>query len=375
MIQGRPAAPGPAGNAAGNGAGNANVEPVLRLDRVSRAFGPTRAVDDVSLEVRAGEFVSFLGDSGCGKTTLLRIIAGYTAPDRGRVLFEGRDITGLAPPARRMGFVFQSYALFPHLDVAANIAFALRLAGVPAAERRERVEALASMLEVLPLLRRFPHEISGGQQQRVALARALAARPRLLLLDEPMSALDARIRVRLRDELKELITGIGLTTLYVTHDQEEALAMSDRICVMHAGRLEQVGTPAAIYHRPATRFVAGFVGLANMLEGRPAERGFVSDGETWPLPAAADPAGAGGAPLLVYRPETIALVPPQGAALQGRIERIAMLGAMQRLRVRTAAGRMVIVECPSTEEGWHIGAAVGLAPDPARGCLVQAGAS
>lgn len=361
MIQERPV-PGQGETAA--------VEPILRLDGVSRSFGPTRAVDDVTLSVAPGEFVSFLGDSGCGKTTLLRIVAGYTAPDRGRVFFEGRDITSVAPSARQMGFVFQSYALFPHLDVAANIAFALRLAGVPAAERQERVAALAEMLEVHPLLRRFPHEISGGQQQRVALARALAARPRLLLLDEPMSALDARIRVRLREELKALIVRLGLTTLYVTHDQEEALALSDRICVMHNGRLEQVGAPGSVYHGPASRFVAEFVGLANMLEGKVTGEGFASGGELWPLAPARASAPVPAAPLLVYRPETIALIAPDEAALRGQIERIAMLGSMQRLWVRTERGRMVIVELPSTEDGWRIGAAVGLRPDPARGCLV-----
>ena len=341
------------------------VEPILRLDGISRSFGATLAVGDVSLDVAPGEFVTFLGDSGCGKTTLLRIVAGYTAPERGRVLFDGRDITRMSPAARKMGFVFQSYALFPHLDVATNIGFALRLAGKPRGRRCVRVTELAEMLELDRLLDRFPHELSGGQQQRVALARALAAEPQLLLLDEPMSALDARIRTRLRDELKALITRIGLTTLYVTHDQEEALAMSDRICVMHAGRLEQIGTPAEIYHHPATRFVAEFVGLANMIDGELRRQGFVSQGETWPAPPGASP----DARTLVYRPETIALAAP-GNGLDGRIERVALLGALQRLWIRTAAGRVVLVERPSMETGWRVGATVGLVPDIERARLL-----
>lgn len=350
------------------------VEPLLRLDGISRSFGDTQAVDGVSLDIAPGEFVTLLGDSGCGKTTLLRIVAGYTAPERGRVLLMGRDITGMAPAARRMGFVFQSYALFPHLDVAANIAFALRLAGEPMALRKARVAELAEMLEIAHLLDRFPHELSGGQQQRVAMARALASSPQLLLLDEPMSALDARIRTRLRDELKSLISRIGLTALYVTHDQEEALAMSDRICVMHRGRLEQVGTPAEIYHRPATRFVAEFVGLANIIDGQAGPDGFAADGESWPLPH--DGRGSGAA-TLVYRPEAIDLSADNGegqARLAGRIERIALLGALQRLWVRTRAGRMVLVERPSVERGWRVGMSVALVPDATRGRILDAAA-
>ncbi|AXC49453.1 ABC transporter ATP-binding protein [Paracoccus suum] len=350
------------------------VGPLLRLDGISRSFGQTKAVDGVSLEIAQGEFVTLLGDSGCGKTTLLRIVAGYVAPERGRVLLVDRDITALAPARRRMGFVFQSYALFPHLDVGANIAFALRLAGEPMSLRRSRTAELAEMLEIAHLLDRFPHELSGGQQQRVAMARALASSPQLLLLDEPMSALDARIRTRLRDELKALITRIGLTALYVTHDQEEALAMSDRICVMHSGRLEQVGTPAEIYHRPATRFVAEFVGLSNIIDGIADAGGFDAGGEIWPLPSNEARLGAA---TLVYRPEAIDLSAFRGGGdprLVGRIERIALLGALQRLWVRTRAGRLVLVERPSVEVEWRAGMAVSLAPDPERGRLLAVAA-
>lgn len=343
------------------------VDPQLRIDGISRSFGETQAVDDVSLDIMPGEFVTLLGDSGCGKTTLLRIIAGYTAPERGRILFKGQDITAMPPAQRRMGFVFQSYALFPHLDVAANIAFALRITGKTDSLRRARVAELAEMLEISHLTGRFPHELSGGQQQRVAIARALAASPQMLLLDEPMSALDARIRARLREELKALITDLGLTTLYVTHDQEEALAMSDRICVIHAGRLEQVGTPAQIYHRPASRFVAEFVGLSNIIDGTLASGALISQGEAWPVPVAE----AHGAASAIYRPETINLTDPDTAPLRGYIQRVALLGALQRLWVQTPAGRIVLVERPSVETRWQAGMEVGLTPDCARACLLK----
>ncbi|TBW38261.1 aminotransferase class III-fold pyridoxal phosphate-dependent enzyme [Siculibacillus lacustris] len=240
------------------------VRPHLEIRNAVRRFGATTAVDDVSLELARGEFVTLLGDSGCGKITLLRIVAGFTAPDAGTVVCAGTDVTRLAPAERRMGFVFQSHALFPTKTVAQNSGFSPTIARRPRREIEDRVRAPAALVEIEPLLGRFPHELSGGQQQRVALARALAGNPEVLLLDEPMSALDARIRARLRQEIRALVGRLGLTTLYVTHDQEEALALSYRVAVMRAGRIEQIGTPRQIYHHPASRFVAEFVGTANL---------------------------------------------------------------------------------------------------------------
>ncbi|UXN76050.1 ABC transporter ATP-binding protein (plasmid) [Devosia sp. A8/3-2] len=216
--------------------------------------------------------MTLLGDSGCGKTTLLRMIAGFTSPDTGRIWRQDADVTHMPPADRRMGFVFQSYALFPTKTAAQNIAFAPRMAGKRRAEVAQRVEQWATLVEIDRLLDRYPHELSGGQQQRVALARALAAEPEILLLDEPMSALDARIRAKLRSELRGLVDRLGMTALYVTHDQEEALALSDRVAVMRAGRIEQVGTPGEIYHRPRSRFVAEFIGTSESDDGHSRDR-------------------------------------------------------------------------------------------------------
>jgi putative spermidine/putrescine transport system ATP-binding protein len=239
------------------------AKPRLLLEGVRKAFGSAQAVDGVTLAVTQGEFVTLLGPSGCGKTTLLRIAAGFTAPDAGRVWIDGAEATAAPPAARGMGFVFQSYALFPTKNVAENIGFALHVVGRPKAEIAARVREVAALVAILPLLDRFPHELSGGQQQRVALARAIAPAPRMLLLDEPLAALDARIRHRLRDEIRALTDRLGMTALYVTHDQEEALAISDRVVVMREGRIEQAAAPADLYLRPASRYVAEFVGQAS----------------------------------------------------------------------------------------------------------------
>ncbi|MDF2810490.1 MAG: transporter ATP-binding protein [Microvirga sp.] len=339
----------------------------LAVRDVRKDYDAHRAVDGVSLELAKGEFVTLLGDSGCGKTTLLRIVAGFARPDGGQVLRAGRDVTHMPPAKRRMGFVFQSYALFPTKTVAENIGFALT---GERAVRTRRIAELAELVEIGRLMSRYPHELSGGQQQRVALARALASDPEVLLLDEPMSALDARIRVKLRNELRALVDRLGITTLYVTHDQEEALALSDRVAVMRKGRIDQIGTPAEIYHRPRSRFAAEFIGISNLVAGKVVADGISSDGEFWPV---ALPAGVarGAEVTAVYRPEHLGLE-AGGERLTGRVENAAFLGANLRLTLRLASGRMVIADRPSHEVNlWPRGAQLSLWPDAMRAVILD----
>src|SRR5437867_11850235 len=237
----------------------------LEIDHLQKRFARTTAVEQVHLEVTRGEFVSFLGPSGCGKTTTLRIIAGFESPSSGAIRLDGVDITQRPPHQRNVGMVFQSYALFPNMTVAQNVGFGLKVAKKPTAEITQRVEEMLHLIKLPALGNRYPYQLSGGQQQRVALARALAIRPQVLLLDEPLSALDAKIRVSLRLEIRSIQRELGITTIYVTHDQEEALSLSDRIVVMSNGRVEQIGTPFEIYNFPQTAFVASFVGTLNLL--------------------------------------------------------------------------------------------------------------
>jgi len=241
---------------------------MLRLEALSKRFGSTVAVDEVSLEVHQGEFLSLLGPSGCGKTTTLRMIAGFEMPTSGRILLGDRDMTRLPPQRRGMGMVFQNYALFPHLDVYENVAFGLKAQNVPRSELKQKVANALARVDLTGYEKRAVQALSGGQQQRVALARALAPEPPLLLLDEPLSNLDAALRERTRDELRALLKRVGITAIFVTHDQEEAFALSDRIAVLRAGKLQQVGTPEELYRTPANPFVASFVGRANFLDGR-----------------------------------------------------------------------------------------------------------
>src|SRR5947199_7617329 len=240
---------------------------LLEISGVSKRFGAVTAVDRVSLSIERGEFFALLGPSGCGKTTLLRLIAGFETPNEGRIVIDGADITAVPPYARPVNMMFQSYALFPHLDVAGNIAFGLRQEGMDRRRRAARVEEMLALVQMTGLGRRRPHELSGGQKQRVALARALAKMPKLLLLDEPLAALDRKLREETRLELTGIQQRVGTTFLVVTHDQEEALGLASRIAVMNRGQLVQIGTPAEIYERPGSRFVADFVGEVNLLEG------------------------------------------------------------------------------------------------------------
>jgi len=255
------------------------ASPYLVIDRVGKNFGDFVALEDVSLVIGAGEFVSFLGPSGCGKTTLLRAIAGLDRASRGRIAQAGRDITGLPPSERDFGIVFQSYALFPNMTVEQNVGYGLRGAAWPRRRRRERVAELLTLVGLTEHGKKYPSQISGGQQQRVALARALASEPGLLLLDEPLSALDAIVRLHLRSEIRALQRRLGVTTVMVTHDQEEAMSVSDRMVVMSRGRIEQIGAPEDIYRRPVSAFVAGFVGQSSAFDADVVEGGIVAKGQ------------------------------------------------------------------------------------------------
>ena len=309
----------------------------LELRGVQKQFGQTVAVTALDLAIERGEFVSFLGPSGCGKTTTLRMIAGFESPTAGAIVLDGADITGRPANRRNMGVVFQSYALFPNMTVAQNIAFGLRLRKCARTESARRVEELLTLIDLPGLGQRYPHQLSGGQQQRVALARALAIEPQVLLLDEPLSALDAKIRVTIRNEIRAIQRKLGITTIYVTHDQEEALAISDRIVVMNRGRIEQIGPPPQIYNFPRTPFVAQFVGTVNLLRGivRDPVSGTVSIGAQ-PLTSigAVRECRAGDEVLLALRPEAITVAAPDGMTnrLRGTVEDVTFLGTLVRVR-------------------------------------------
>ncbi|HNU82250.1 MAG TPA: ATP-binding cassette domain-containing protein [Thermoanaerobaculia bacterium] len=306
---------------------------------LTKRYDRQPVVADFSLTVPAGELCVLLGPSGSGKSTVLRIIAGLLAPDAGRVSLHGRDVTGLPPQARGAGFVFQSYALFRSMTVAENVGFALAVRGVPRAERRHRVDELLELVGLGGLGRRLPRQLSGGQQQRVALARALAHRPEVLLLDEPFGALDARIRAELRRSLREIQRELGIATLFVTHDQEEAFALADRIAVMALGRLVETGTPRELYLRPQTEFVATFLGAANLLVGEATARGVRIGPVDFPLGGDAGGEGAQRRVQVLFRPEDVALVAPGAPSPApllgtGTVESCAFAGALEQLRLR-----------------------------------------
>jgi putative spermidine/putrescine transport system ATP-binding protein len=329
----------------------------LVLDGLTRRYGATAAVDGVSLTVADGEFVTLLGPSGSGKTTVLMCVAGFVAPDAGRITLGGRDITALPPERRAFGMVFQGYALFPHMSVAENVAFPLRVRSLGVAEREAKVRAALDLVQLAGFADRRPAQLSGGQQQRVALARALVFDPALLLLDEPLSALDRQLRSELQEELKALHRRIGRTFINVTHDQEEALSLSDRIAILSRGRLVQEGTPAALYERPATRFVAGFLGASNFLRGEvcgvSGSRVMLMAGGTrilQALPGGADPPRPGTPLLLSLRPERIVLLRDgEGAEnmVQGRVTGASYLGAGTSLTVEAAGLGTLRVALPA----------------------------
>lgn len=309
----------------------------VRLEGLTRSFGAVRALDALDLELAAGEMVVLLGPSGCGKTTALRALAGLEDVDSGRVVVSGRDVTELPTSKRDMGMVFQAYSLFPHLSALDNVAFGLRLRGVGGNERRRRAGEVLELVGLSDSASRYAHELSGGQQQRVALARALAIKPSVLLLDEPLSALDAKVRTQLREEIRRIQQEVGTTTLFVTHDQEEALAVADRVGVMRAGRIEQIGTPEQVYSRPATAFVAEFVGLSNHVAGTVSGRHVDLLGARLPL---IDAAVGEGAVTAYVRPEDVQLVDDdEGSAT---VLAASFLGAIRRTSVVLPDGSMLV---------------------------------
>jgi putative spermidine/putrescine transport system ATP-binding protein len=291
------------------------------------------------MKIERGEFITFLGPSGCGKTTVLRMIAGFESPTRGVIRLDGRDVTHLRTRQRKVGMVFQSYALFPNMTVADNIGFSLRVERRPQDEIRKRVGEMLELIKLPNIAERYPWQLSGGQQQRVALARALAGKPQVLLLDEPLSALDAKIRISLRQDIRALQRELGITSIFVTHDQEEALSISDRIVVMNEGRVEQVGTSSEIYNYPRTRFVASFVGTLNILSGHvvdPANGKMAVDGQELVTTQRLAPDDVGKKRLLALRPEAIVLEAPAAGrnTLAATVEEVNFLGAVVRIRTR-----------------------------------------
>lgn len=311
----------------------------VELKQVQKKFATALAVENFNLDVERGEFVSFLGPSGCGKTTTLRMIAGFEMPTSGTIRVNNAEVTNLPPNKRNVGMVFQSYALFPNLTVADNIAFGMTVARKGKDEIAKRVDEMLRLIHLPQLGNRYPYQLSGGQQQRVALARALAIKPQVLLLDEPLSALDAKIRVSLRTEIRAIQRQLGITTIYVTHDQEEAMSLSDRIVVMSEGRMEQVGTPFEIYNFPKTQFVASFVGTLNQLQARvlePAAGKLELEGQTVFTPGPIDKL-AGENVAVALRPEMLSLDGGAGEAsnhLQATVEDTMFLGSIVRTRVR-----------------------------------------
>lgn len=311
----------------------------LEINNVSKKFGATEAVSDFNLKIEKGELVSFLGPSGCGKTTTLRMVAGFEMPTTGHIVMDGKDITEMPANQRDVGMVFQSYALFPNMTVAGNIGFGLKIMKKTADEINQRIKDMLDLINMPEYAQRYPYQLSGGQQQRVALARALALRPDVLLLDEPLSALDAKIRVSLRAEIRAIQRKLGITAIYVTHDQEEALSLSDRVVVMNAGRMEQVGTPFEIYNFPQTAFVASFVGTLNSTDAEvvDSEKGIIRLGDIQLISAEdLSKRKKGDKVRMSIRPERLSFASEQKKdnVLDCSIENITFLGSVVRIQVK-----------------------------------------
>ncbi len=321
----------------------------LELQNLHRDFGTVKALDGIEIELGEGEFLSLLGPSGCGKTTALRLVAGFDRPDAGAIVVDGKNLTNVAPNKRDMGMVFQAYSLFPNMTARQNVEYGLRIRGKDRADRRKRVSDLLELVGLGHAADRYPHQLSGGMQQRVALARALAIEPRVLLLDEPLSALDAKVRVQLREEIRRIQLDLGITTLYVTHDQEEALSVSDHVAVMYGGRIEQMGSPAEMYSAPATPFVAEFIGTMNRLEGTVVDGGVEHAGTTLRIEAAQE-RPRGERVLVLVRPETVEVGPANGGSgvntLVGNVVTQTFLGPVTRLKI-LGEGVDVIADVPT----------------------------
>ncbi|MCL6708502.1 ABC transporter ATP-binding protein [Pseudomonas sp. R2.Fl] len=342
-------------------------ETILKIDGLRKTFGPVTAVDGVSLDIRKNEFFALLGPSGCGKTTLLRMLAGFEAPTGGRILLEGTDIAPLSPEKRPLNLMFQSYALFPHMTVAKNLAYGLEMERLAKAEIGRRVEEIMAVTDLTQFAGRKPEQLSGGQKQRVALARALVKRPKVLLLDEPLGALDKKLRERMQLELKRLQHEVGITFIIVTHDQEEALVMADRMAILRDGRLLQCGSPEEVYEQPADRFVANFIGVMNFIDGRVANGRFEANGLSLALPGVGE-----GAATLAVRPENIRIA-AGGEGLQGTIVDVAYHGLDRVLHVRTTAAETPIqIRVAADAAAPHVaGSTVSLIIDPAKCRLFQ----
>ena len=344
--------------AAGHGA-------AVRIENCGKTFADgTRALEPATLDISRGETLVLLGPSGCGKTTMLRIIAGLELPDAGgRVLFDGNDMTAVPIEQRNVGMVFQSYALFPNMSVADNIGYGLKIRGMARQERATRVAELVALTNITGLENRRIDQLSGGQRQRVALARAVAIRPGILLLDEPLTALDAALRDRLRGELNRLLRALGITTIYVTHDQSEAMELGDRIVVMQKGAIAQIGTPREIYFKPKNRFVAEFIGAANIIEARIENGHLLLPGGRLPIGGDANLPAA----VAMIRPETIGVVEAAAAPLTGTIDSVSFIGDRQRMIVSGAASKFLTVDAPNTVRA-AAGERIGLliAPDAVR---------
>lgn len=316
----------------------------LTLTNITKTFGTNTVVRDFDLNVAAGEFISFLGPSGCGKTTVLRMIAGFEKPSGGTILVGGEDVTALPASRRKIGMVFQAYALFPNMSVRDNVSFGLKIAGMRNRDIAVRVEEMLELIALGHLADRYPYQLSGGQQQRVALARALAPRPNLLLLDEPLSALDAQIRTSLRDDIRRIQRELGITTVFVTHDQEEALSVSDRVVVMHKGRADQIGTPSDIYNRPTTRFVADFVGKLNTFSATHVSAGCIRFAETDFAGLDLSAVARDSTITVALRPEALSLNrrATDTHSLAGRILHSSFLGSVIRAQAEVAGGTVSV---------------------------------
>ncbi|MBD1550327.1 ABC transporter ATP-binding protein [Pseudomonas sp. C2L12B] len=340
---------------------NAQGAPIkLRVEGLGKRYGNIDALHALDLDVRSGELLTLLGASGSGKTTLLQIISGLVAPSSGRIVIDGRDQTHAPAHQRDIGVVFQNYALFPHLTVSQNVGFALDMRGVSRAESRRRINEALAMVGLEAMHQRFPRELSGGQQQRVALARCFIYKPSLILMDEPLSALDRKLRETMQMEIKRLHRETGSTIIFVTHDQDEALALSDRICMMHNGRIEQIDTPQAMYERPSTVAVARFIGISNVLEGTVMQGDQLATADA----TVALPKGHGCQPgtpgALVIRPEHLNVVAADHGALRGTVVEAVYAGVETRIVVRLASGNLIVVRRLSGQAPLGIGSVVGL---------------
>ncbi|MFT4266274.1 MAG: ABC transporter ATP-binding protein [Xenophilus sp.] len=339
---------------------------------LTKRYGDVAALLPTDLQVRAGEFLTLLGPSGSGKTTLLMMISGLVAPSGGKLMIDGRDATHADPGRRGIGMVFQNYALFPHLTVWDNVAYGLRMRRTPRTELAAAVDEALAMVRMQDFGRRYPKELSGGQQQRIALARCFAYRPSVILLDEPLGALDKKLREHMQLEIRRLHGELGATFIYVTHDQDEALTMSDRICLMNQARIEQIGTPAELYDCPATRFAANFIGQSNLLDGRMEGPDAIRLGDrVVPVTHARRPAlGLQDEASLLVRPETVELTPPADGLLAGTVSELVFLGSEVRAIVTLPSNKAFSVRC-SRNDSPRLGEQVGLRWDLARASLLS----